>query len=164
MLSDMLFKKAKAQNFIKSVSIYASGKHEQIIFAPISKNFAGISYEQEECFLHAFPVSDQLLGENTLKYFNYFNIKDRNLREYKSTEWPAFKLSKVKTVRSFEADYIRVSITGVDENNHTLSIEGLPFKDSELSVTSLISAHTEPINIGDRLNKVIEACLTGKLY
>lgn len=162
MLPDMLFQKAKTQNHIKSVSIYASSKHGQIIFAPMSQNLAGIRYEQEECFQQDFPISDLLLGETALKYFELFNLKDKNLRDHKSTDWPAFKHSKVKAVRNFEADYIRVSMTGLDENNHTLKIEGLPYKDSDLSVTSMISAHTEPINIGDRINKIIEVCLTGK--
>ena len=162
MLTDMLFQKTKTQNHIKSLSIYASSKHGQIIFAPMSKNFAGIRYEQEECFSCDFTISDLLLGECALKYFYLFNIKDKNLREHKSTDWPAFKHSKVKALRSFEADYIRVSVTGLDENNHTLRIEGLPYKDSDLSVTSMISAHTEPINIGDRINKVIDVCLSGK--
>jgi len=162
MLPDMLFKKTKTHNHIKSLSIYASSKHGQIIYAPISKNLAGIRYEQDECFLYEFPLSELLLGEYTLRYFDLFNTKDKNLREHKSTDWPAFRHSKVKTVRSFEADYIHIGVTGLDENNHTLKIEGLPYKDSELSVTSRISAHTEPINIGDRINKVIEVCLTGK--
>jgi hypothetical protein len=160
----MLFQKTKTQNHIKSVSVYASSKHSQIIFAPMSKNFAGIRYEQDECFSSDFPISDLLFGEQALKYFNYFTIKDKNLREHKLTDWPAFRHSKVKTIRSFEADYVWAGVTGLDENNHTLRIEGLPYKDSDLSVTSMISAHTEPINIGDRLNKVIAVCLNGKFY
>lgn len=159
----MLFKKAKAPSLVKSLSIYVSTKHEQLIFAPVYRNFAGIQYEQEECFPFDYPIGDILLGESALKYFNLFNVKDKNLREHKPTDWPAFKHNKVKTVRSFEADYVSVSIMALDENNNTLRIEGLPYKDSDLSVTSLISAHTEPLNIGDRLNKVIEACLSGKL-
>lgn len=158
----MLFRKPKPLPHFKSLSIYVSNKHGQIIFAPVSKNLAGIRYEQDECFSADFPITDLLLGEYSLKYFGLFNIKDKNLREHKLTDWPAFRHSKIKTVRSFEADYVSISVTGLDENNHTLRIEGLPYKDSELSVTSIISAHTEPINIGDRINKVIEVCLSGK--
>jgi hypothetical protein len=162
MLPNMLFRRTKTQSHIKSVNIYASSKHSQIIFAPISKNYAGIRYEQDECFSYDFPISDLLLGEYALKYFHLFNIKDKNLREHKPTHWPALRNSKVKTVRNYEADYIRVSVTGLDENNHTLRIEGLPYKDSDLSVTSMISAHTKPINVGDQINKVIEVCISGK--
>lgn len=107
----MLFQKTKTQNHIKLLSIYASNKHGQIIFAPISKNLAGIRYEQDKCFSCDYPISDLLLGEYTLKYFDFFNIKDKNLRENRSTDWPAFKHSKVKTVRGFETDYVRVSVT-----------------------------------------------------
>ncbi|HYF32051.1 MAG TPA: hypothetical protein VD993_13100 [Chitinophagaceae bacterium] len=156
-----IFKK-KRQQYPNSVSIYASEKHQQIIFAPISKNFAGISYEQEKCFSYDFPIADLLLGEYMLKYFKLFEIKDKHLRALKLTDWPAYKHSKVKTVRAFEADYVRVSVTGLDETNNTLEIEGLPYKDSDLTVRSVIWARTEPINIGDRINKVIQVCLTGK--
>ncbi|KIC95940.1 hypothetical protein [Flavihumibacter solisilvae] len=158
----MLFRKTKSKTHYKSLSIYVSAKHGHIIFAPVSINLAGIRYEQEACFSYELPLSDLPLGEYTLKYFGLFKTMDKDLRQHKLTDWPAFKHSKAKSVRSFEADYIRISVTGVDENNHSFRIEGSPFKDSELSVTSIISAHTEPINLGDRVNKVINVCLTGK--
>ena len=164
MLSDMLFKKSNSEKQIKYLELYVSVKHAQTIFAPVSKNEAGIYYEQENCFSHEFPMSDLLLGECCLKYWNLFEVKEKNLRELKSTDWPAFKHGKSKAVRSFEFDYIKISVKGANESNLVLLIEGIPYSGSELSVTSSVSACTEPINIGDRINKVIEACITGKLY
>ena len=162
----MLFSKIKKRQSIsevKRLTIYISEKHHQIIFAPTHKNFAGINYEQDECFAYDLPISESEIGENAIKYWNLFSIKDRNLRDGKISDWPAYKKSRVKSMRSFEYDYIRISFHGGNESNITLIIEGLPNKDSDLLVKSVISAHSEKIEVGDRILKVYKACLTGKL-
>ena len=161
----MLFKKLHRQKVaeVKRLNIYISDKFHQIIFAPTHNNFAGINYEQEECFAHDLPMSESEIGQSAINCWNLFSIKDKNLRDNKPSDWPAFKKSKAKTIRSFEFDYIRLSLRGESESNIILIIEGLPNKDSDLSVTSVISAYTEKINIGDRILKVYEACRTGKL-
>jgi hypothetical protein len=160
-----LFKKTQKQEIeeIKRLNIYISQKYHQIIFAPTHNNFAGINYEQDECFAYDFPMPESEIGETVINCWNLFSIKDKNLRDGKLSDWPAFKKSKAKTIRSFEFDYIRLSLRGANEANIILVIEGLPNKDSDLWITSTISPYTEKINIGDRIVKVFAACLTGKL-
>jgi hypothetical protein len=161
----MLFEKSQRQKVaeVKRLNVYISDKFHQIIFAPTHNNFAGINYEQDECFAYDLPMSESEIGETAINCWNLFSIKDKNLREGKHSDWPAFKKSKAKTIRSFEFDYIRLSLRGANEDNIILIIEGLPNKNSDLSITSAISPYAEKINIGDRILKVFTACLTGKL-
>ena len=43
-------------------------------------------------------------------------------------EWPAFRASRMRTVKSFEQEYIRVSVCGANEANIAWVIEGYPFE------------------------------------
>ena len=162
MLFDKYFSKRLKQE-VKRVTIYISENHHQIIFAPLHKNAAGIYYEQDASFAYDFPISESDLGDYATRYLNLFIIQDKNLRDLKISDWPAFKISKAKSIRNFESDYIRMSIYGANESNITLIVEGHPYKDSDLLVSSTISAYAERIEIGERIIRVYKACLTGSL-
>lgn len=94
---------------------------------------------------------------------NRFSLKDINLRDKKITDWPSFKHSKSKSVRAFEQEYIHISIDSSNEYNLIIKIEGFPCKDSELTIKSTISFNADKEEVGKRILKVYEACLTRKL-
>jgi len=156
----MLFKKKK---LAKHCSVYISDKQEEIIIASRHVNKAGIIYEQENCKTLLKSVSFSELGTQIIDSMNLFSLKDKNLRESKLTDWPAFKHSKSKSVRAFEKEYVNISVVSCNEYNLIIDIEGFPYKDSELKVISTISFYADKEEIGKRIIKVYEACLTGKL-
>lgn len=156
----MFFQKKK---LAKRVAVYISDKYEQIIIAPQYINKAGIIYEEEECRVTINSISTIELGTAIIECMNLFSLKENNLRDSKLTDWPAFKHSKSKSVKAFEQEYIRISISSCNEYNLLIDIEGLPYKKSELKITSTISFHADKDKIGERIMKVYEACLTGKI-
>jgi hypothetical protein len=103
------------------------------------------------------------LGAEVIESMNQFSVKDTNLRDTKLTDWPAFKHSKSTTVKAFEKEYIYISIRNCNEYNLIVDIEGLPYKESELKIKSTISFYADKDKIGERILKVYEACLTGKI-
>ncbi len=156
----MLFRKKK---LAKHCSVYISDKHEQIIIAPRHINKAGIIYEQENCKTLSKSTSYNELGTQIIDSMNLFSLKDKNLRETKLTDWPSFKHSKSKSVRAFEQEYKYISVDSCNEYNLIIDIEGLPYKDSELKVKTTISFYADKEEVGKRIMKVYEFCLTGKL-
>ncbi len=156
----MLFKKKK---LAKHCSVYISDKHEQIIIAPRHVNKAGIIYEQENCKILPKSTSLSELGTQIIDSMNLFSQKDKNSRETNLTDWPSFKHSKSKSVRAFEQEYINISVDSCNEYNLIINIEGLPYKESELKIKSTISFYADKEEIGKRIIKVYESCLTGKL-
>lgn len=156
----MLFRKKK---LAKHCSVYISDKHDQIIIAPRHINKAGIIYEQENCKTLSKSTSFSELGTEIIDSMNLFSLKDTNLRETKLTDWPSFKHSKSKSVRAFEQEYINISVDSCNEYNLIIDIEGLPNKVSELKVKSTISFYADKEEVGKRIMKVYESCLTGKL-
>jgi len=76
---------------------------------------------------------------------------------WKLTDWPAFKASRARSVKQFEADFIRIHIAGANEANIIYQLEGLPEKDAELRV--LASANPRLAHqLGDRCLAVWRAC------
>ena len=148
----------------KHISIYISDKHKQLIIAPVHYNDAGILYEQENCFTSNYPIDLNSLGIEAIHNLNLFSKEDRNLRDSKASDWPAFKHSKLKTIKAFEEDYICISVYGVNTSNLILEIKGLPFKNSDIGVNSIISFYADKEEIGKRILSVYDACYSGKLF
>jgi len=162
-----LFKKpnskveAKLQR-IKSVTIYISDLKRQIIIAPRYFNNAGILYEQDTCTLLTFPVDYFQLGNEMLRNFDMFTLKDQNLREYKLTDWPAYKCSKLKSVKSFKDLYHRIDIDGNNESNIIISIESPVSGDKDLFIKATISTSNRKEAIGELVMKVYQKAFSGK--
>ena len=156
----MFFKKKK---LAKRSSVYISEKYDQIIIAPRHINKAGVIYEQEHCRRITKSSSALELGTEVIESMNLFSLKDINLREKKRTDWPSFKHSKSKSVRAFEQEYIHISVDCCNEYNLIIDLEGFPYKDSELIIKSTISFYADKEEIGERILKVYEACLTRKI-
>ena len=139
---------------IKSVSVYLSEKHSEIIVTPISKEpNNGYHYEQNECEIIKLDSSLEIIGNTIKRNFDKFNIK-RKKEMGNQSDWPAFKLSKEKSIRGFNENYTRISIRGLTDRNNTLRIETILNLPIEIDLCSTISAHCEPSELGNRVLKM----------
>lgn len=160
----MLFKRKSVRHPLKKeISVYISDKHNHLIIAPRFENKAGILYEQPICFATNELTNYDSLGTAMISNLNLFAIKDANLRDAKLDDWPAFKHSLVKTVKAFEQDYIAIYVSSANKSNLILLIEGLPYKESKLTIKSTISFHAELKDLGERLMEVYQACRTKRI-
>jgi hypothetical protein len=82
--------------------------------------------------------------------------KEIALRDSKLTEWPAFRASGSTSVRRFESEFIKLLISGANDANVTLIVEGWPEFGSELAISTAISASS--IELGERCLLVWRAC------
>ena len=146
---------------IKSVTVYISEKHSEIIIAPISKEpKAGYNYEQTDCEVIDLNSSNEIIGEAIKRNFNKFDIKEKKEGMGKKSDWPALKASKEKSGRGFEEKYRRISIRGITDWNSSLRIETVMNLPIEIELTSTISAHCEPSELGKRILKIFRLEIT----
>ncbi|MFD0837572.1 hypothetical protein ACFQ0I_17475 [Mariniflexile aquimaris] len=146
---------------IKSVTVYISEKHSEIIIAPISKEPKGsYNYEQENCEVIDLNSASEVIGEAIKRNFNKFDIKEKKGGMGKKSDWPALKASKEKSGRSFEEKYRRISIRGITDRNSSLRIETVMNLTSEIELTTTISAHCEPSELGNRILKIFRSEIT----
>lgn len=143
---------------IKSVTVYISEKHSEIIIAPISKEpKASYNYEQEDCEVIDLNSPTEVIGEAIKRNFNKFDIKQKKDGIVKKSDWPALKASKEKSGRGFEEKYRRISIHGITDRNSSLRIETVMTLPSGIELTSTISAHCEPSDLGNRILKMFRS-------
>lgn len=143
---------------IKSVSVYISEKHSEIIIAPISKEpKASYRYEQENCEVIDLYAATELIGEAVKRNFDKFNVKEKKEGMGKKSDWPALKASKEKSGRGFEEKYRRISVRGLTDRNNTLKIETVLNLPSKIELTTTISANSEPSELGNRILKMFRS-------
>lgn len=139
----------------KSLSVYISEKHSEIIFAPISREIkVPIHFEQEACEVISLNSSIETIGEALKRNFHKFNLSERKNPQDKKSDWPAFKASKEKTIVGFEKNYKRYKIDGANDHNIILKIETLLDYPSQIELTTTISAHCHNSDLGQRLLKI----------
>ncbi|MEE9432153.1 MAG: hypothetical protein V3V16_13975 [Melioribacteraceae bacterium] len=146
---------------IKSVTVYLSEKHSKIIIAPISKEpKAGYQYEQKDCEVIELDSSMEIIGKAIKRNFDKYNIEEKKTGMGNKSDWPAFKSSKEKSMRGFEEKYRRISIRGLTDRNNSLRIETVLNLPIEIDLTSTISAHCEPSELGNRVLKMFRSEIT----
>lgn len=153
---DKLFKKEK--KLAKSVSIFISAEKQQLIIAPQYLDNRGLYIEQKQCFTYPFPINSRQLGNELTNALNMFHYEDKMAEITKKSDWPAYQVSKSKTIKAFEKEYIYISIHSENNSNLILTIEGLPYPGSLLNVNSTISYHADANELGKRVLLVHEAC------
>jgi hypothetical protein len=121
----IVYKILKRKKSYKSAVIYISEKYKRIIITPYYFNKDGINYEQDTCYLYDININDETLGGEIINALNKFEYNNKNIANNKSSNWPAFKFSELKTVKSFKENYTSISI--YDENGYLrFSVEYSP--------------------------------------
>lgn len=158
MLFKNLFNRVPA--FRKSAAIYISDKLSDLIIAPYHINKAGIYYEQPICTKLHYPIDPETLGAEAIRNFNLFSLKDRNLRDAKQSDWPAYKHGNCKTIKAFEQNYAAIFIKGNNQSNIILSIEA-PFRsDANLNIKASLSVKATHRQIGEQIITVYQKALS----
>lgn len=99
---------------------YLSHSGRGTVLAATAVNNAGIRYEPDYALLLSSSLSPKSVGQAVIDVLGRFCRKDRNLRGFTKSEWPAFRASGMKSVRAFEQDYSFVAVEH-DERRLTLT-------------------------------------------
>jgi hypothetical protein len=87
------------------------------------------------------------------------SIRKSKIRKSKETDWPAFEISGVRSVRKFEESFIEISVQSANAANLSAVITGSPGRGEVLQVTSTISTGVIIAEFGDRILQVYKACV-----
>jgi hypothetical protein len=138
-------------NNIKYVQIYLSQSTKKIIIAPMSETLYGLKYEQEFCFLYDFDIDNKILGKETLDKLNLYSYKNKEFVNYKKSDWPAYKYSKLKSIKTFENKYISIIIKLY--KYQTIEIEN-SMKGIHLKINLSLSSLEKDAEIGNKIKEV----------
>jgi hypothetical protein len=140
--------------------VFVSRHDETAIIVALHYNGPkGLLFEDEHPAVFQGPLQATTLGCETKVALDKTQIHAPvSFAKHKPKDWPAFKASRMKTVRQFEQDFILIELGGANEANLVYIIEGYPEKDSELRVLASISSGTAPDKLGEQIILVYRAC------
>jgi len=101
-----------------------------------------------------FNCSDESLGQSVKNNLSKFSKKNILNKKVKTKDWPAFKASKLKSIKEFEKKYFRISIHGANEANIILVLEADMKSKNNINLTSSISVYTENQNLGSLIKNL----------
>ncbi len=155
-----LFSAREKTNIRHHARAFISREEEIAVIATLHFNGkGGFLYEDNEPVVLLAPLQPVILGQTLSAALKDTTIKELNLPgRHKLTDWPAFKASKATSVRQFEQSFISILISGANDVNLIYVIEGEPYKDAELRITSSVSSSASPEKVGECLMSVFRAC------
>jgi hypothetical protein len=156
-MSLLNFLKKDRKEFSKMVVLYLSSELNKILVVPQYVDESWIRFEQEEIQTLDFDCSNELLGESIRRNFDKFAQKNMENKKRTSKDWPAYRASKLKSMKDFENKYYRISINGANEANIIMVFEADMKLKNEINLTSSISAFAENERLGiltKELNKI----------
>jgi hypothetical protein len=136
------------------VGVYFSEADRQIIVAPNFVNNDGMYFEQESPVLLPLDTSLALLGHYTLRAFMAFDKHEWDGNPRKLSEWPAYKVSKAKSVKKFQERYMYMRIFTINAN---IRVEALPRHDAEIFVTRYVVSNDNQ-TFGKQIMDVYKCC------
>jgi hypothetical protein len=90
--------------------LYLSKEEGKIIVEPLYINEDGIYYPQETTLVLPYNCPLEDLGFRADEALVVFDRRERDMRAYKMTDWPAVKASKLGSVKRFVAKYVAVGL------------------------------------------------------
>jgi hypothetical protein len=133
-----------------------------LIAAAIYDNRDSASYEQEDAAVVEQWRISEILGAVTWEVLARFCRKDRNLYGSKLSDWPAFKASNLRSVKQFEASYLRIGIVAVNDAALMFEATVFPPNESEIALRVAFSKGNSNQEVGTLLLRLISSCLRWK--
>jgi hypothetical protein len=147
---------------IPQATIYAPLGAGSLIAAAIYDNHESTYYEQEDVAVIEQWRNAETLGMATWGALARFRRKDRNLYDVKLTDWPAYRASGVRSVKQFEATYLRIHVEALNEAAIIFQASALPPKESEIALRVTFSKGASDKDVGALLLRLIASCVQWK--
>lgn len=140
---------------IRGVHLYFSP--ERVIVAPLHQNLAGLYHEQATPLVLEGTPRPQEIGAAFQRAFEDFSIRDEDLRNARRSDWPAYQVSGVRSLKAFESAFKPMQCHGLNPSNAVVRAsmqhpqhEGI---DLSISFNPLLDAHA----VGEKLLQLARA-------
>jgi hypothetical protein len=148
------------REFFKACNVYCRPESDQVIVASVYNHGGLMAEKPGGASIASFSDTSALNsaicasidGCQYEENFNYFGQK--------RSDWPAFQASGYKTIKRFEAEFIRLLIKGVNEKNLFYDVASPEFGEFGLHLTITVNPYTE--NFGEAVQYIIKRYLVCK--
>jgi hypothetical protein len=151
---DIIERKAKLDSELYTTLYYVADTGA-MIFAPTNGG-RGIYCELAQATLLEPPLDSVELGRRARAALIAFDTElPQDLRNRKTTDWPAYRISGKRSVRAFEHAATRVTIETI---NTTLRLEAWPTNNGEAFVGGFLSPAAEHSEMGALIKRLVACC------
>jgi hypothetical protein len=144
---------------LRRARIYLGATVQEAIVAALYYNNAGISFEQDNPEVVTNWRQGAGLAVALRLALERFSPQERNLRDYKKTEWPSYRASNSRSVRAFEAAYLCVSIQALNHAEFFYDAEAYPRGEEDIALHVTLNRHGPNEEIDRKLLKLFNACV-----
>ena len=137
-------------------ALYFLPETGKMIVAPTNVNgIGGFYYEQDEATLLEPPLDSAELGRLARAALIAFDVKLQDMRNRKASDWAAYRVSGLKSIRAFEHAAIRITIETI---NTTLRLEAWPTLNGTTFVGGYLPPSAEHSEMGALIKQVVACC------
>jgi len=157
-----LFKKQRAQTaapdptreFFRACNVYCQPDADQVIIAAVYNHGGLMAEKPGGATIVKFSDSARLheAVRAALEACEY--EEDFNYSDHKKSDWPAYRASGYKTIKRFEAEFIRLLVKGVNEKNLYYDVTTPKFGEFGLHLTITVNAYGG--NYGEAIQYIVE--------
>jgi hypothetical protein len=127
-------------------------------------NMESLNYEQEE----AIPVTDwgdpRVIAAAFRSAMERFTRKDRNLRDFKRNDWPAFRASGCRSVQEFENAYHSIFARALNEAELYYEARTKPEGELEIELRVLLNRYASDEENGRKLLRLFNVASMWNLH
>jgi hypothetical protein len=143
---------------LKEAHIYLADSSKPAIVTAMHHNTAGIGYEQDEAIIVADWHESLSLVTALHSALERFSFRDRNLRDFKLSEWPAYRASGCRSVREFKSKYLCICVRPANKAELLYIADVHPLNESEISLCVILNPYTDDMKIRKLLLKLYDVC------
>jgi hypothetical protein len=140
---------------VRGVHLYLSADH--FIVAALHQNSDGIYFEQPGSLLTTGQPTPAELGAAFQRALGSFSLQDKDLRDAKRGDWPAFRASGLRSVKEFESAFRPMQCYSLDASNAVVRavMQHPAYEGVELSVS--LNPRLLPEAVGEKLLQLARA-------
>jgi hypothetical protein len=144
---------------LRRAHIYLAATAKEAIVAALRHNGAGISFEQDGPAVVADWRQAPGLGAAMRFALERFSPQERNLRDFKKTEWPSFRALHLRSVREFNATYICISVQSLNEAELFYDACARPSGEEDIALHVTLDRYGSDEEIERKLLRLFNACV-----
>jgi hypothetical protein len=115
-------------------------------------------FEQESPELLAHWRDGTQLAAAMFRAVARFSIKDKDFRTSKTTDWPAYRASKCRSVNAFKLAYDDIFVRSLNEHELFFDATMNPRGEDEIELHAIINPNNAGVEAGRKLLRLLCAC------
>ena len=141
---------------LRNACIYAATGRPTIV-APIYFH-SSADYEQDNPLVVESGEWEEVVPQLRTA-LGLFTFREANLRDRRRTDWPAYRASKLRSVRQFQDLYLRIGVYAVNEAELFYNATCQPHGEDDISLQVTLNRYGDDDEIARQLSKLFQVCM-----